>query len=177
MKTILFSAQKNKYFLMLLFTAILIAACSKENSFGNHNKVDLSIYIGDYNLTINHITGIHSQYDSIGNFLGFGIDTFNIDSLNIIISQHKDTDSLVVEGLISTHHLNCCTKDILAVVTDDTLRLAHEHNSITRNDYVRGSITIDNDIIHMNYRWDNSDTWSTDAFPTYGIVAGNGKRQ
>jgi len=167
---------KSIIILGLLFT---ICACDKEGdpSDNSDKLVDLTPYLGSYNMNVNHITGIHSQHDSIGNFLGFGIDTFLNVSINVEINQHNDTDSLLITGLISSQHLNCCLKEVMGVVSNDSISLIREFNGGNRNDYVRGYIHINENTINTNYRWDTSDTWSSEAFPEYGLVNGTGERQ
>ena len=128
-----------KIFCIFLLLTIVIAACEKDEIIPPidtpiEKTIDLSIYIGNYTLSVNHITGIHSQYDSIGNYLGMGIDTISNIPMNIEISQHNDTDSLLIKGLIATHLLNCCEKEVYGVIQNDSITLVRELSTNSTND-------------------------------------------
>lgn len=173
---ILLQKIKTIIYLSSIVLVILIGSCSTESMDGEISKsVDYSAFSGDYTMTVNHITGIHSQYDSIGNFLGFGIDSLYNVTMQIDINQYENSDSLIINGLITSHLLNCCVKEVYGKIENDSIKLLREFNQDNNNDYVRGSIVFHDNSLTIDYRWDSSDTWSTEAFPTYGLVVGSGE--
>ena len=164
-----------------LLTIVLgLLSCSKDDATKTPemtNEIDISLYIGNYEMTVSHITGIHPHHDSIGNFLYFGIDTVDMTTMNLEISQVNQSDSLLIKGLITDEYdLFCCNLDVLSIIENDSIKLIREEGDATGTDYVRGYITIDSDSIRTSYKWDHSDTWSTDALPQYGLVEGSGVR-
>lgn len=142
-------------------------------SCGDDNKV--SEYIGNYNLNVQHITGIHDIYDDEGNYLGLGIDTISNITMNIKISQLEDSDNLLIDGLI-TSHLNSCCDEVIGIVENNQISLSRNESDNINKDIVEGFIRFDSDSIIVDYNWDKSNIWASNAPPIYGIVDGVGVR-
>lgn len=162
----------------LALTIYLISSCGKDAvNVPPDNNIDLSSYIGNYTIDVKHINGIHSFHDSIGNFIEFGLDTIYSTPMDIEISQYNDTDSLFITGLITSDNENqCCLKNVLGTIKNDSIDLVYNFSTSVDNDYVIGIISFTSDSIHTDYRWDTSDTWSSEAFPFYGLVTGSGPK-
>lgn len=158
----------------ILIVATMLFSCGEDEATDTTSEIDITLYTGNYELTANHITGIHPHHDSIGNFLYYGIDTFNMAPMILDISQLNNSDSLRIEGIITSENVSsCCSREVFGVLENDSIKLVRELGNSIRNDYVRGYIILDSDSIIVNYRWDRSDTWSTDALPIYGLVKGS----
>ena len=178
MKTTSIWILKSTISVLLIVLLIGLLSCGKDDATKAPkmtNEIDLSLYIGNYEMTVSHITGIHPHHDSIGNFLYFGIDTVDMTTMNLEISQVNQSDSLLIKALITDeYNLFCCNLDVLSIIENDSIKLIREEGDATGTDYVRGYITINSDSIRTRYKWDHSDTWSTDALPQYGLVEGSG---
>lgn len=178
MKTVMNSHFRWIIFISTIYVLIALSSCDKNSPLiSEENNFDLSAYIGNYTIDVKHINGIHSFHDSIGNFLGFGLDTILDIPMQIEIRQHNNTDSLFITGLITDFNVSsCCNKDVLGIVKNDSINLIYNFNTSIDNDYVIGSISFSTDSIFTDYRWDISDTWSSEAFPIYGLVTGSGSK-
>ena len=157
-----------KGFIVFSILVLILTSCGKDG-----NSINLDKYIGEHQLIVTHITGVHEQYDSIGNVLGLGFDTIRMKAMDINITQQENTDSLTIGGLILTHLLGCCG-EVKGVVNNDTLWLTRNKNTILKNDYVDGHIVFTTDSIHISYLWNKSDVWATSVPPTFGTVEGSG---
>jgi len=125
-----------------------------------------------YNVELQNISGMHQSFDSIGNFLGYIVDTTALFDIEIDLRDYK-TDSLLIDGLLVNWD-NETMNNIPAFYSGNSISFNYDKSTIIRNDYVRGEIQIVKDSIYIDYRWDGSDTWSTGALPIFGSLKGSG---
>ncbi len=159
--------------LMLSAILLLIHACKKDDEV-SIEEPSLDRYIGDYMVYSTHTARYYQLYDSVGNFLGLEEQvTEKIDS--VLTISRMDEDTLKINGLIKGLYGDF-RQEVKAVEENDTLNIIFEMSTATRNNYIRGQIWLDEDSLHLDYRWNRSDTWSGYAIPEMGEVEGSGMR-
>jgi len=158
-------------FLFVLVANILLLSfvqCSTEEP----ASLPDNITPAKYNVELQNISGMHQSFDSIGNFLGYIVDTTDLFDIEIDLRDYK-TDSLLIDGLLVNWD-NETMNNIPAFYSGNSISFNYDKSTIIRNDYVRGEIQIVKDSIYIDYRWDGSDTWSTGALPIFGSLKGSG---
>jgi len=128
-------------------------------------------YLGTYTASLTHITGIYPLYDDMGNPLGDGYDTIRYIQHAFSIEKDSESDSLNVTGLYNNYPER--SDLIKGVVHEDTLHLFRQQDDIISKDNVRGYIFLSQDSLYINYRWDKTNTWATNAIPHYGMITGS----
>ena len=161
--------------ILLFFCAI---SCSDDEAVTPTPTTNIEIekFIGNYQITNEHISGLHSVFDSVGNFLDYTVDTTLVsDSILTILATDLTLDSVMIQGLIKSLNGNF-RQEVLATMEQDTLIIHYDEGNQISSDYIRGKIWLEGDSLFLDYRWNQSDTWSTGAIPSYGNVKGKGIR-
>lgn len=151
--------------LSLIFALCLFTQCDED-------EPETSNFVGTYDISFTHISGLQDSYDSVGNQLGFIIDTTFLENIEIEISE-LGFDSLTVSGLLTGWNNNPFD-DLSFFISDNPLVIDFDESTLTRNNYIRGEINLIADSLFIDYRWDRSDIWSTGATPVYGEYSGTG---
>ena len=162
------------YILSVLALALLLSSCTEKEDI----QEKLVPYLGTYEVSGTHIVGIVTFYDSIGNVIDMGYDTITLENEIIDISLLGETDTLMIDGLVTTHHINNGWRNSAKAVLSGTEIIFDYDNSDDYNkDILKGSIIIEEDVIQLQYEWNTSDIYSYGAIPEFGSVEEVGTRQ
>ncbi len=163
---------KNCNIILALFVLIGLA-CNSDDSGTEFSKINS--FLGDYSILSEHITGIHTEYDSIGNIIFQGYDTITVSNNFFSIVEGSNQDTVILNQCLNDFNHESIT--VKAVLSGDELSLVHEFSDIQHNDYLRGTVRVVGDSIFMDYYWDRSNVWANYAPPTRGSVLAQGVRK
>lgn len=157
----------------LVLLVFCFVSCDKVTSTSLDNK---DKFIGEYQIESTHLFGIITEYDSIGNQIFQGYDTTVLTDQVISISEISgDNDTLLINSLINS--FNHSGPEVKGKVINDTLTLLHDFSiPSTFNNYIKGDLWLEGDSIFLDYIWDRSNTWTSEALPVRGMVSGQGFR-
>gem|GEM_PF-2075621 len=160
--------QKLLYLLLIVF---VIASCKDDEMVINEEN-PFEQFIGTYEVVAQHTTGLHAVYDDMGQFIG--MEERLDEVMHTIDISIAATDSVLVDGFLNNWNHGFTSTNAIAL--GDTLSIVKEDNDLTRNDYIRGKMWLQDNQLYMDYRWDQSDVWSPDATPEYGEVTAIGTK-
>ena len=160
--------------LPVLAIALLISSCTKTEDIQEKRLP----YVGTYDVSGTHIIGIVTTYDSTGSVIYMGYDTIALQNEIIDISLLGDTDSLLVDGLVTSHYpSNGWRSSVKAVLSGTEIIFDYDNSDAYDKDILKGSIMIEEDAIQLEYEWNTSDIYSYGALPVFGSVEAVGSRQ
>jgi len=152
---------------------LIIHACSNDDS-GLEGPMN-SKFIGIYEIENEHISGIHTEFDSSGNITFQGYDTTLIVNDQFIIENGGTEDSVIINSLINGFYGG--EREVKGVFMNDSIQIVHEFSDQLNKDYIRGRIWFEGDSLRLDYRWDQSNIWANYAPPMRGMVLGVGVRR
>lgn len=156
----------------LILTTLLsfFYSCSDDEASGPEKDR----FTGNYLIESEHISQIHTFYDSVGNVIGMGLDTNIYSNEKLSITEGTTSDTMVIDGLINSFFSGNRTVAKGGLLNDSIQIVYEQSNPPLSNDFIRGKIWLTEDSIFLDYYWDKSDIWSSGAFPEKGHVKASG---